>query len=65
MLWHLGQLILEFVSLDVELHQVLLDVGNLRGFVRSLSKLWISLHTSRPNLLLLTSVSVETALEVI
>ena len=65
MLWHLGQLILEFVSLDVKLHQVLLDVGNLRSFVSSLSKLWISLHTSRPNLLLLTSVSVETALEVI
>jgi len=38
MLWHFIQLILELVTLDIQLHHVLLDVGDLALFVLSLSK---------------------------
>ena len=39
MLWHLVQLVFELVSLDVQLHHVLLNVQDLALLVLSLGKL--------------------------
>ena len=41
---HLSQLILHFIALDIQLHHILFNSGNLLGLVCRLSKFRVGFH---------------------
>ena len=70
MLWHLRQLILQLVTLNIQIHHILFHSGDLLRLVLSLSKLGITLDSATWStriitLMLMPSILVEATLEIV